>query len=153
MQPSVWTLKSHSPSKSEQTHSLYVSRASVNVHFNCHLTSDTKVVLFPAPPPPFRLFIQKGGAEEGSGNIAIPFPYPGGGVVNKETHFNVCNRITNSYVRVGDGVAICSIFVSGDLLGVRANSQRQEQKAAQFPNVPYACAMKTWSELRFYVLQ
>ena len=33
------------------------------------------VVSFPDPPPPFRRFYLDRGAEEGSGNIAIPFLY------------------------------------------------------------------------------
>ena len=41
------------------------------------------VVSFPNPPPPFRRFYLDRGAEEGSGNIAIPFLYRGGGVTDE----------------------------------------------------------------------
>ena len=41
------------------------------------------LVSFPDPPPPFRQFYLDRGAEEGSGNIAIPFLYRGGGVTDE----------------------------------------------------------------------
>ena len=41
------------------------------------------LVSFPDLPPPFRRFYLDRGAEEGSGNIAMPFLYRGGGVTDE----------------------------------------------------------------------
>ena len=42
---------------------------------NINIQPYQPIVSFPDPPPPFRQFYLDRGAEEGSGNIAIPFLY------------------------------------------------------------------------------
>ena len=54
-----------------------------NMSIPPYLVPKRDIVSFPDPPPPFRQFYLDRGAEEGSGNIAIPFLYQGGGVTDE----------------------------------------------------------------------